>query len=282
VALELTVTGLSFAYRDTQVLRAVTLPPVRSGQVTALIGPNGAGKSTLLRCIAGLHPITAGRVRLGPVGNGQPPTTASGERTDAGPPGPGQVFYLPQETPPASSLTVFEAVLLARSQGGHRRGAARRDAEHDTGHALAGLDLDTLATRPISQLSGGQRQLVGLAQAVVRRPSVLLLDEPTSNLDLRNQLHILTLVRQLAADQSTAVLTTVHDLNLTARFADQVVALNQGAVHAAGPPGEVITPALLHEVYRVDGQVHHTQDEHLTVTAHRSLSPADVVDLPPP
>jgi iron complex transport system ATP-binding protein len=133
------------------------------------------------------------------------------------------------------------------------------------------LDLDELATRPISELSGGQRQLVGLAQAVVRRPAVLLLDEPTSNLDLRNQLHILTLVRHLAADQPTAVLTTVHDLNLTARFADQVVVLHQGAVHAAGTPADVITPAMLREVYRVEGQVHHARGEHVTVTARRSL-----------
>ena len=271
MALELTVAGLCFAYRDTEVLRQVTLPPVRSGQVTALIGPNAAGKSTLLRCIAGLHRITAGRVRIQPTSNGQPLTTASGGRTDTGPPGPGQVFYLPQETPPASSLTVFEAVLLARSQGGRRRGAARRDAERDTGHALAGLDLDALATRPIAQLSGGQRQLVGLAQAVVRRPAVLLLDEPTSNLDLRNQLHILNLVRQLSTDQPIAVLTTVHDLNLTARFADQVVVLHQGTVYAAGPPTDVITPAMLREVYRVDGQVHHDQDQQLTVTARRGL-----------
>jgi len=273
VALELTVTGLSFAYRDTEVLHQITLPPVRSGQVTALIGPNAAGKSTLLRCIAGLHQITTGHVRLEPANNGRRFPTTAGERPNDSRPGPGEVFYLPQETPPASSLTVFEAVLLARSHGGRRHGSSKRDAERDTGHALTSLDLDRLATRPISQLSGGQRQLVGLAQAVVRRPAVLLLDEPTSNLDLRNQLHILTLVRRLAADQPTAVLATVHDLNLTARFADQVVVLDRGAVYAAGPPAAVITPVMLREVYRVDGQVHHAHDEdqHLTVTAHRSL-----------
>jgi iron complex transport system ATP-binding protein len=262
-ALELTVTGLSFGYSGTDVLREVTLPPVRSGRVTALIGPNAAGKSTLLRCIAGLHRPTAGRVLLGPVG----PTCAD----EAVAPGPGQVFYLPQETPPASSLTVFEAVLLARSQGRRRGGAAARAAERDTGRALAGLDLDALATRPISDLSGGQRQLVGLAQAVVRRPAVLLLDEPTSNLDLRNQLHILALVRRLAAEQPAAVLVTVHDLNLTARFADQVVVLHDGAVHAAGTPAEVITPAMLREVYRVDGRVSRDEDRQLTVTADRGL-----------
>jgi iron complex transport system ATP-binding protein len=100
---------------------------------------------------------------------------------------------------------------------------------------------------------------------------VLLLDEPTSNLDLRNQLHILALVRRLAAEQPAAVLVTVHDLNLTARFADQVVVLHDGAVHAAGPPAEVITPAMLREVYRVDGRVSRDENRQLTVTADRGL-----------
>jgi iron complex transport system ATP-binding protein len=267
VAVELTVTDLWFGYRTTPVLREVTLPPVRSGQLTALIGPNGAGKSTLLRCIAGLHRSTAGQIRLRPVDG-----SAGGMAELAGaPPKPTQVFYLPQEIPPASSLTVFEAVLLARGHGARRGGAARRAAERDTGRALAGLDLDGLATRSIAELSGGQRQLVGLAQAMVRRPAVLLLDEPTSNLDLRNQLRILALVRRLAADQPTAVLVTVHDLNLAARFADEVVVLHDGVVHAAGPPDQVITPAMLREVYQVDARVHHDQDRHLTVTAHRGL-----------
>lgn len=263
--LELTVTGLCFAYRDTPVLHRVTLPPVRAGAVTALIGPNAAGKSTLLRCIAGLHHIGAGRVDLGPASSGNP------DGSPARPLEPTQAFYLPQETPPASSLTVFEAVLLARSQGVRRGGAPARAAEGDTARALAGLDLDALATRPLAALSGGQRQLVGLAQAAVRRPAVLLLDEPTSNLDLRNQLRILALIRRLAAHQPAAVLVTVHDLNLAARFADHVVVLHDGAVHSAGPPTEVITSAMLRDVYRVDGRVHLDQDQQLTITARHGL-----------
>jgi iron complex transport system ATP-binding protein len=258
---ELTVAGLSFGYGDTPVLNDVSLPAVRAGTVTALVGPNAAGKSTLLRCIAGLHRYS-GRVRCGAPGAEAAPDAA---------PGQGVVFYLPQENPAASSLTVFEAVLLARTSGGARRGAARRDAEHDTGRALAGLDLDGLANRRLAELSGGQRQLVGLAQAMVRRPAVLLLDEPTSALDLRNQLQILARVRSLAVEQPAAVVITVHDLNLSARFADQVVVLDRGEVRAAGPPREVLTRELLREVYRIEADVARDADGEVTVTARRSL-----------
>lgn len=106
---------------------------------------------------------------------------------------------------------------------------------------------------------------------MARRPALLLLDEPTSNLDLRNQLRILALIRQLATHQPAAVLVTIHDLNHAARFADKVVVLHNGTVHAAGPPHDVITPAMLRAVYKVDGHVHRDQDQQITVTAHHSL-----------
>lgn len=253
----LSVEGLRAGYRGTDVLHEVTLPSTAAGQVTALIGPNAAGKSTLLRGIAGIQ-RARGRVRIERDG-----------RPDPDPPGPEEIFYLPQEPPPRSTLTVFEAILLACARGRGR--AARRRAERDAGTALAQLRLDELATRPVAELSGGQRQLVGLAQAVARRPSVLLLDEPTSNLDLRNQLRILELVRRIAEDQPACVLVTVHDLNLTARFADQVVVLHRGRVHSSGPPPDVLTPEMLREVYRVQAHVHRTVDDTLTISVSRGL-----------
>ncbi|MGF6885559.1 iron complex transport system ATP-binding protein [Nocardia sp. GAS34] len=266
---ELAVEGLTFGYGDTPILRGITLPVVRSGTVTALVGPNATGKSTLLRCIAGLHRAT-GTIRLDgeravdtrPAKRTMRRLTRSGTAHD-------QILYTPQETPPPSSITVFEAVLLARRD--RLRGRADAAVLDRIGEILTQLDLDELSSRPISDLSGGQRQLVSLAQAVVRRPTVLLLDEPTSNLDLRNQLQILAVIRQLALSQPAAVVITVHDLALAARFADRIVVLHKGAVHSAGTPAETITEAMLREVYQVDATVHPMPDGTLSVAAMRSI-----------
>ncbi|MBU3062511.1 ABC transporter ATP-binding protein [Nocardia sp. NEAU-G5] len=263
------VEGLTFGYGDTPILREITLPVVRSGTVTALVGPNATGKSTLLRCIAGLHRAT-GSIRVDgdravdtrPAGRMLRRLARSGTAHD-------QILYTPQETPPASSITVFEAVLLARR--GRLKPRADAAVLDRIGQVLTQLDLDELSTRPISDLSGGQRQLVSLAQAVVRQPTVLLLDEPTSNLDLRNQLQILTLIRHLARSQPAAVIITVHDLALAARFADQIVVLHKGAVHSAGPPAETITEAMLREVYQVEATVHPMPDGALNVAARSSI-----------
>lgn len=247
----LRVENLGCGYGRTRVLHNVTLPPVRAGEVTAVIGPNAAGKSTLLRGIAGLHRAD-GTVR---VDGGHPHRTGGG------------ILYLPQDPPPPSSITVFEAVLLARRLG---RGGGG-DAEAQVATTLVELRLDHLPTRRLSDLSGGQRQLVSLAQAVTRRPDALLLDEPTSSLDLSNQLRVLRFVRDLARRQPAAVLTVIHDLALAARIADQVVVLRDGATYAHGTPAEVITPEMLRDVYRVAATVHTPADGGLTVSVTDSL-----------
>ncbi|GAA3546333.1 ABC transporter ATP-binding protein [Amycolatopsis ultiminotia] len=253
--LTLHVERLGFRYGRTPVLHEVTLPEVRATEVTAVIGPNGSGKSTLLRCVAGFH-RARGQVRL----------TGSdvGRRPDGG-----GILYLPQDPPPPSSITVFEAVLVARRIGG--AGGRRQDHEAHVAATLTKLGLDEFATRRLSDLSGGQRQMVGLAQAMTRRPDVLLLDEPTSNLDLRNQLQVLRLVRDLARDQPAAVLAVVHDLSLAARIADRIVVLHDGVVHSSGPPAEVLTAEMLGAVYQVEGTVQETRDGVLTIAVTDSL-----------
>ncbi|GAA3092297.1 iron complex transport system ATP-binding protein [Kribbella aluminosa] len=250
MGLTLEVHELAFGYGRTPILRGVTLPAVRSAEVTAVIGPNGSGKSTLLRCIAGFHRVQ-GKVAV------------------SGGAGSGDILYLPQDPPPPSSITVFEAVMLALRIG--RYSGPQRSYELQVATTLTALGLNTFATRRLADLSGGQRQLVGLAQAMARRPGVLLLDEPTSNLDLRNQLQVFRLVRDIATTQQTAVLTVVHDLALAAWVADHVVVLANGVVHSSGPPAEVITPEMLRDVYQVAGSVHRTPDGTLTVAVTDSL-----------
>ncbi|MBY8857838.1 ABC transporter ATP-binding protein [Nocardia sp. CA2R105] len=249
----LTVENLDFTYGRTPILRSISLPAFRPGEMYAVVGPNGAGKSTLLRCIAGLH-RHSGTITLG---NGNGNGNGAGQQ--------GSVLYLPQDPPPATTLTVFENVLLAYQQrAGFRVERATVDLVSDV---LAQVGLTEFAGRRMAHLSGGQRQLVSLAQAIVRRPSVLLLDEPTSSLDLHNQLKMLELVRQYAEEQPAVVITTIHDLTHAARFADHVVVLHDGSVHTVGAPREVITEDMLREVYRVNARIHFSDDDTLALAA---------------
>jgi iron complex transport system ATP-binding protein len=282
------VQQLSFAYRRTPVLHDITLPALYAGEVTALVGPNGTGKSTLLRAIAGLHKTDA-TVTLGP---DRPVPEQNTEQTNTGQTNTEQtntgqatvrvrrrltrlgladhIVYVPQELPAASSITVFEAVLLTCQQGGAQLRPSQATLDR-VAESLDQLNIADLAGSALSELSGGQRQLVSLAQALVRRPTVMLLDEPTSNLDLRNQLKLLELIREVATTQPAIVLLTIHDLGLAARFADRIAVLNAGHLHSCGPPEDTITSSMLREVYRVEASVHPSPDGTLAVSANRSL-----------
>lgn len=245
------VRGVGFSYGvkgQNATLSDVTLPDLQAGTVTSLVGPNGAGKSTLLRCIAGLEKHE-GEVDVE------------------------KALYLPQDPPPVSSLTVFESVLVARQQSFKGFAGLRvgRVARQDVKETIEMLGLEGLSSRTMAQLSGGQRQLVSFAQAVVRRPAVLLLDEPVSALDLRNQLMLLAKIRSCAQDIPATVVMTVHDLGHAARFGDRVVVLSGGSVYSEGKPRDVITEQMLREVYGVSATVHATSDGGLAVEASEAL-----------
>lgn len=238
----LAVSDLRCSYGKVQVLSGVDIEPVARAHVTAVVGPNAAGKSTLFKCIAGLlrH---SGTVLVDGT------STASMRAADLS----RRVAYLPQEVPVHAVLTVFEAVLLARRQAGSWR-VSDDDLER-VDRTLRSIGIDDLAMRYLNELSGGQRQLVSVAQALVRDAAVMLLDEPTSNLDLQRQLEVLALVRAHAGAHGSAVWITLHDLNLASRYADQIVVLNGGRIHSAGRPQGVMTEEMLREVYGVNAYV---------------------------
>lgn len=243
--------GLSVRLGGTPVLHdvAVTAAP---GEVTALVGPNGSGKSTLMRAIAGLI-AHSGRITF-----------------DGGPRPDGHVIgYMPQDLAARPVLTVLEVVLLGRiGRIGYRVGAADLDA---VAGALGSVGMADHAGRLYGTLSGGQRQLVQLAQVLAREPAVILLDEPTSALDLRNQLELLDLVRHETRRRGLTTIVTIHDLNAALRHADRAIVLAQGRVVATGTPATVIDAAMIAAVYGVEARLTEAADGLPTVAAIRAL-----------
>lgn len=220
-----------------------------SGGVLALVGANGSGKSTLLRVLAGLQPHD-GRVVW---------EAASG--TD-------RIGYMPQETAMRAALTAFEVVLLGRMRDLRLRVASRDLAAAET--AMAEMGVTHLASRRIGTLSGGQRQLVLLAQVLAANPSVLLLDEPTSALDVAHQLRLLALLKDMTRARDLTTIATLHDLNAAARFADRLALLHQGRLLGCGPPAAMLRPELLRQAFGVEAAVETWRDGHPLVLALRA------------
>jgi iron complex transport system ATP-binding protein len=233
----LQLTDVGVRYGKQEVLAGVTTPVLKGGEVTAVIGPNAAGKSSLFRRIAGLLD-GPGSIRIG---NAAP---------DAD---PGHVCYMPQDTSVNTVLTVYESVLLARKQGAPRKVTDEDLQEVD--RVLFSLRIEPIAFKGLNELSGGQRQLVSLAQVLVREPKILLLDEPTSALDLHRQVEVLALIRSLARERGICVVLAIHDLNQVLRVADRVMVIDAGTMVTCGPVETVITPTLLQNIYRVDGRI---------------------------
>jgi iron complex transport system ATP-binding protein len=239
----LTIERLAVAYARRQIIPDLTLPPREAGTMTAVIGPNGAGKTTFLRALAGLLPAQGQAHYQGQELLGLSPGDLAR-----------LVTYMPQTLPQGIALTVIESVITAlQVSAAHRRPAAEVHAEAEA--ILQRLEIAPLALSTLDQLSGGQRQMVSLAQALVRKPRILLLDEPTSALDPRHQIDVMQAVRETTQAEGMIVLAVLHDLNLALRWCDQVVLLEQGCLTAAGAPEQALTAETLAEAYQVSARL---------------------------
>ncbi|GAA4483839.1 ABC transporter ATP-binding protein [Rhodococcus olei] len=240
----LTAESLTVGYGDRLIIDGLDVE-IPTGVITTVIGPNGCGKSTLLRSLGRLLKPRAGRVLLDGKAIAQM-RTKDVART---------LGMLPQAPVAPEGLTVGD--LVARGRHPHQSWLRQwsSDDEGEVAKALAMTGVSDLADRPVDQLSGGQRQRAWISMALAQGTDILLLDEPTTYLDLAHSVEVLDLVDQLHSELGRTVVMVLHDLNLAIRYSDRLVVMSQGAIVSQGTPSEVITPELLLDVFGLDARV---------------------------
>ncbi|MCI9494276.1 MAG: ABC transporter ATP-binding protein [Adlercreutzia mucosicola] len=236
--------GVAVGYGDLLIIEPMDVA-VPAGEVTAIIGPNGCGKSTLLKALSRTMPLAAGAVYLDGRAIAEMPTAEVARK----------MALLPQAPEAPGGLTVGELVALGRYP--HQRGFGRLSARDREiiAWALAITHLDDFSGRALDALSGGQRQRAWIAMALAQDTDLILLDEPTTYLDMAHQLEVLELLRSLNEEQGKTIALVIHELNLAARVADWMIALKDGSIRGAGTPEEVMTPAMLREVFGLDALI---------------------------
>ena len=239
--MKLAVRDVSVSYGAHAALTGLSLE-AHPGEVLAVLGANGSGKSSLLRALVGQQ-------RHGGTVTWDGPVSAIG--------------FMPQDNMVRAAWTAFEVVLLGRLRSlALKVGNADLQAAES---ALEEIGISALAGRRITTLSGGQRQMVFIAQVLAGAPRALLLDEPTSALDIAHQLHVLALIREATRRRGLTTIAVLHDLNAAARFADRMALLHRGALLACGTPIEVLRPSLLRSAYGVEVAVQTGPDDHPVV-----------------
>ncbi len=239
-AARLSARDVSFSYGKTEILKQVSAA-ISPGRLTALVGPNGSGKSTLLAALARFLSPSGGQVELDGEPILQQPSKAVARK----------LAILPQSPPVPEGITVFELVSRGRFPHGGLLGLWSASDLSVIDAAMDMTGVREFAGRPVSGLSGGQRQRAWIAMALAQETPILLLDEPTSALDLRYQLEILALLQGLCRHHGRTVVIALHDLNMAAAHADEMIFFRDGTVHGAGVTEEICTAAMIGAVFDV-------------------------------
>ncbi len=253
--------GVGYEIEGKRLLHSVTLGAGR-GELVGLIGPNGAGKSTLLRTISGTLGHADGVVRL----EGADIETLSSREVAT------RLALVPQIAPYTHGFTAIELVLMGRYPHLGRFQIEGSDDQRIARDAMRMTETEQFDERTLDTLSGGERQRVFVSRALAQQPRILLLDEPTSNLDVLHQLKVLDLVRELV-DGGLAAIAAIHDLNLAARYCDRLVLLRHGRVLAEGTPAEVLSPDTIESAFGVKSAVY--RDPITGALAISLIGPAD-------
>lgn len=241
----LTADQLTLGYRHGAAVVRDLMLTVEQGEIVTLVGPNGSGKSTVLRTLARLMHPQGGAVYLDGKAIHRMPTRKVAQT----------LAILPQNPTAPEDLTVHDLVARGRfARQAWWRASSRHDREV-VQWALSVTGMSNLGERRLTTLSGGERQRAWIALALAQEPRILLLDEPTTFLDISHQLDVMVLLQSLNAETGLSIVMVLHDLNQAARFSHRLVALRDGIVCAAGTPAEVMTDAVLREVFQVEGIV---------------------------
>ncbi|MDR3206004.1 MAG: ABC transporter ATP-binding protein [Candidatus Methanoplasma sp.] len=244
ICVDLDVNGIHFSYGGSPILKGVSLK-VGAGEIMGVLGPNGSGKTTFIKCINRILTPSQGEVLLD---SRDASDISSGELAK-------MIGYVPQNASyDYTAPNVYEVVMMGRCP--HSMGWQSSKADDDAvWTCLEKLDVDHLATKDFSKLSSGQSQRVLIARALAQEASVLLLDEPTSNLDVKYQLEVMDTVKGLAESEGNIVCAILHDMDTAMRYCDKVVMLENGEITAAGPTVEVLTPENIERTYGVKAAV---------------------------
>ena len=237
----LTVEKLSYHYKGRPAVLQDVNFQVNTGEFLAILGNNGVGKSTMLKCFNKILTPDAGKIMLDNENLLQMNARQVAQR----------VAFVAQSVP-STQMTVHDMVMLGRRP--YMKWGFTEEDHQIVHHAMAQLQIEPLRGRFLNELSGGERHKVMLARALAQQPKLLLLDEPTSSLDIQNQYQVLEIVREICRAQQLTAIVVIHDLNLALRFCDRFVLLRQGGVYASGGKA-VLDRAALREVYHVDAEV---------------------------
>jgi len=239
MVVRLKVKGISFNYDGIEACNGIDLE-VEGGEIVSIIGPNGSGKTTILKCMAKILKPHMGVIYI----DGKNLREISHKEAAK------LLAYAPQNFTVNFPFTVFELVLMGRKP--FIKWHPTVEDVKIVMEVLKLVGIENLADRRVDELSGGEKQKVMIANILAQKAHVLLLDEPTANLDIKHQLQTLSLIRKIAKERDVAVLMALHDLNLAARFSDKIVMLKNGKVVAAGQPSQVLTPKHIKIAYEVD------------------------------
>jgi len=241
---QLSMTDIEYSYGGEKLtLQGINLD-IRNPQLISIIGPNGVGKSTLIHCMNKILSPTRGTVLVDEedVSGIKPRDLAK------------KIGYVPYSANDTFPLTVIDTILMGRNPHSKWRSDIREDMKI-VKEVLELMDITPLAMRPFNELSAGQHQRVMLARGLAQEPEILLLDEPTANLDIRHQLDVIRILKKLSVQKQIVVIMISHDLNLAAKYSDNVIMLSKGTIYAVGKPEDVITKESIKAVYDVDAEI---------------------------
>ncbi|BBO86483.1 ABC transporter ATP-binding protein [Desulfosarcina ovata subsp. sediminis] len=244
---KLAIHNLSFGYQDKSILKDFFMA-VGDGQMVSVVGPNGSGKSTLIKCIDRILTPASGKVSVD-----RCDVVKMNRREIAR-----RIAYVPQNALRVFPNTVFDVVLMGRRPHLSWKGSAKE--EDKAWEMLQLLGIENLALAPFSDLSGGQQQKVLIARALAQETGVILLDEPTSNLDIWHQIDVMEILRRLVRRRRLTAVIAIHDLNMAARYSDKIMMMKKGQIVASGKPDDVMTGENLEVVYGIKANVRIAED----------------------